>query len=163
MDPFGHATLYRRADTTDPFVIDEGTPLLLEDGGPIKLDGTNVVPGSWQGRSNICVADLDADGRLDILVGWAAGYMESDDPKIVLGCFRFATVKWFRNVGSNAAPTFRPGGYVRHNGWPLVAGGHNCAVHAVDWDGDGELELILGTDNGQLCVLDHDEFTFDIP
>ncbi len=163
MDPFGHATLYRRADEADPFVIDEGTALLLEDGSPIKLDGMNIVPGSWQGRSNLCVADLDADGRLDILVGWGAGYMESDDPKVVLGRFRYATVKWFRNVGSNADPKFRSGGFLRHDGWPIVAGGHNCAVHAVDWDGDDRLELILGTDNGQVCVLDHDEFTFDIP
>jgi hypothetical protein len=163
LDPYGHATLYRRPDASDPFVIDEGTLLPLEDGKPLKLDGSNAVPGSWQGRSNLCVADLDADGRLDILVGWGAGYQESDDPKVQLARFRFATVKWFRNVGSNAAPKFRPGGYLRHDGWPIVAGGHNCAVHAVDWDGDGKLELIFGTDNGQLCVLDHNEFTFDIP
>ena len=80
-----------------------------------------------------------------------------------LGRFRFAAVKWYRNVGTNAAPKFREGGFLRHDGWPIVAGGHNCAVHAVDWDGDGKLELILVTDNGQLCLLDHNEFAFDIP
>ena len=162
MDPYGHARLYRRVDS-DPFQIDGGTLLPREDGQPLKLDGFIMAPGSWQGRTNLCVVDLDGDGLLDILAGWGAGYLESRSHGETLGRFRFATVKWFRNVGSNANPGFREGGYLRHDGWPIVAGGHNCAVHAVDWDDDGKLELILGTDNGQLCLLDHNEFSFEVP
>ena len=77
--------------------------------------------------------------------------------------FRWGTVRWFRNVGTNQAPEFRAAGYLRHDGYPIIVGGHSCSAYAVDWDENGELELILGTDNGQLCVLDHDEFTFDVP
>ena len=163
MDPYGHARIYRRANAENPLEIDDGTPLLTEDARPLKLDGMVKAPGSWQGRTKLCVVDLDGDGLLDILAGWGAGYQEFRTGAESLSRFRFATVKWFRNVGSNSNPRFREGGFLRHDGWPIVAGGHNCAVHAVDWDGDGKLELILGTDNGQLCVLDHNEFTFDIP
>ena len=163
MDPYGHARLYRQVRTDDPFQIDAGTLLPRENGEPLKLDGLVQAPGSWQGRTQLCVVDLDGDGRLDIIAGWGAGYQEFRTPEESLSRFRFATVKWFRNVGTNADPKFREGGYLRHDGWPIVAGGHNCAVHAMDWDGDGELELIFGTDNGQLCILDHNEFTFDVP
>jgi len=163
MDPYGYARLYRRARQDDPFEIDAGALLPLEDGQPLKLDGLRMAPGSWQGRTQLCVVDLDGDGRLDILAGWGAGYQEFRTSEEALSLFRFATVKWYRNVGTNADPKYREGGYLRHHGWPIVAGGHNCAVHAVDWDADGELELIFGTDNGQLCVLDHNEFTFDVP
>ena len=162
MDPYGHARLYRCVEG-DPYQIDMGTLLPREDGQPLKLDGLRMAPGSWQGRTNLCVVDLDGDRKLDILIGWGAGYQESRSSHECLSRFRFATVKWFRNVGSNTHPKFREGGYLRHGGWPIVAGGHNCAVHAVDWDRDGKLELIFGTDNGQLCVLDHDEFSFDVP
>ena len=163
MDAYGHARLYRRADPRDPCQIDDGTLLTREDGKPLKLDGLIPYSSPWTGRSSLCAVDLDGDGRLDILVGWGAGYQESLTMEESMSHFRWGTVKWFRNVGTNQAPDFRAGGYLRHDGYPIIAGGHNCSVHAVDWDEDGELELILGTDNGQLCVLDHDEFTFDVP
>ena len=48
--------------------------------------------------------------------------------------------------------------------WVLLSDSEEAGRGAVaaDMDDDGALELILGTDNGQLCFLDHDAFTFEV-
>ena len=145
------------------YEIDAGTLLPLENGKPLKLDGHVKAPSPWLGRTNICVVDLDGDNNLDIVIGWASGYQEPKTSEEAHGYYRFATVKWFRNVGTNKTPKFRKGGYLKEDGWPLHAGGHNCGVHVADWDKDGKFELIIGTDYGQLFTLDHNEFSFDLP
>ncbi|HEX8299016.1 MAG TPA: FG-GAP-like repeat-containing protein [Rubricoccaceae bacterium] len=70
------------------------------------------------------LADLDRDGDLDLLVGTASG-----------------AIVTFRNTGTRAAPAFTAEE-------PLVAGRRRTAPALADMDGDGDLDLVAGTDAG---------------
>lgn len=104
-----------------------GTPEKLEaDGEPIRVPGGDAGP---------TVADWDADGRDDLLVG-------TDD----------GSVLWYRNVGTSAEPSLAAAetlvpateatGMVDAGG--PAAPGRRAKICASDWNGDGRLDLLLG-------------------
>ena len=72
------------------------------------------------------VADWDRDGDLDIFT--------NEKSQLVL----------YRNTGR--------GGYQResilHNGKPLSVSHHETSIKAIDWDSDGQLDLITGGESG---------------
>jgi hypothetical protein len=75
------------------------------------------------------LADLDADGDLDLLVG----------SRIAQGDDNSGTLTWFENVGSAGKPVFQDRG-------PLpVHGQFNYTPALADLDGDGDLDLVVGT------------------
>ncbi len=76
------------------------------------------------------LADVDADGDLDLLVG-------TEDRDVL----------FYRNVGTPAAPSFEEG--------PLEAGAlrFNTSPTAGDFDGDGDLDLVTGDLAGGLLYL----------
>jgi hypothetical protein len=76
------------------------------------------------------LADWDGDGDLDILVGNIAG-----------------NVSLLENVGTKTAPRFEARVKLEAGGRPLRTVGDAHPV-AVDWDGDGVLDLLIGEDNG---------------
>ncbi len=75
------------------------------------------------------VADLDLDGRKDVLVGEDKGY-----------------VYFFKNTGTNASPVLAAAEKLKANGvaisWP--SGQTDTRVWTDDWDGDGLPDLVLG-------------------
>ncbi len=83
-----------------------------------------------------CMFDWDSDGDLDLLVGNIAG-----------------GVTRIENVGSKTKPVF---GKERH---PVMAGKSALKVSgdagpvAVDWDRDGRLDLIVGSDDGEVAFF----------
>lgn len=84
--------------------------------------------------------DWDRDGKIDLLAGNGAGYVE-----------------WFRNLGTNAEPVFDLPKRLESDGFPLrVQAGYRGSVQGpnekkwgytcpciTDWDGDGYLDIIL--------------------
>jgi hypothetical protein len=84
--------------------------------------------------------DWNGDGRLDLVAGNSAGYIE-----------------WFENTGTRELPQFEARGYLKVNGQPIRrVAGENKSVQgpaeakwgyanptAVDWDLDGKLDLLV--------------------
>ncbi|WP_454020596.1 Ig-like domain-containing protein [Azospirillum sp. Marseille-Q6669] len=78
------------------------------------------------------VADLDGDGDLDVLVGNAAG-----------------DTLYYRNIGTRTNPTFTLAGT---NPFGLGRVGTNASTSFADIDGDGDLDALIGNQNGGIVV-----------
>jgi hypothetical protein len=105
--------------------------VLTQDDEPLQISGGDCIPK---------IADWDGDGRFDILSGSGHG-----------------GVYWLRNVGQKGAPEFaKPEELVSRppekrdakedgdeQGWP----GQRTQVCATDYDGDGDLDLLVGDYN----------------
>ncbi len=72
------------------------------------------------------LGDLDGDGDLDLLVGRASGYLTQ-----------------FRNDGTRTAPKF----VLTADEWEEIRPGRRSAPHLYDLDQDGDLDLLVGTDD----------------
>ncbi len=84
--------------------------------------GSNTVPA---------LADLDGDGDLDLVIGEAVG-----------------TLNLFRNTGTRQAPQFT----LETEDWLGIDVGRRAFPAFVDLDGDGDLDLVIGREEGGSVV-----------
>jgi uncharacterized protein (DUF2141 family) len=82
--------------------------------------GTNTTP---------TLGDLDGDGLLDLVVGEASG-----------------VINLYRNVGTRTAPKFA----LVSDHFQDIKVGRRSAPVLADMDGDGRLDIIIGSDDGTL-------------
>ena len=80
------------------------------------------------------LADLDADGDLDLLLG---NKIEADDETT-------GSVTWFENVGSAEAPAFADRGALS------ISGTFHLAPAVADLDDDGLPDIVIGTWQNQI-------------
>ena len=78
------------------------------------------------------LADLDGDGDLDLLVGEASG-----------------AVNYYRNDGTSGAAKF----VLVSDEWEGITGIRRSVPRPVDLDGDGDLDVVVGTESGRPLVL----------
>lgn len=123
----GHVYLLRNAaSTADPRYED---PVQLTAGGrPIDVFG---MPSPN-------FADFDGDGDLDLICGSFI-----DDLTL------------FENTGTRTAPQYATGRPLAREGHPIEM--HLCmiVVSSVDWDSDGDVDLIVGQEDGRVAFLEH--------
>ena len=82
-------------------------------------------------------ADWDGDGDLDLVCG------------SFLDHFTF-----FENVGTRQQPRYAAGRRLEHNGRPILMDLEMLRVTACDWDGDGDVDLIVGQEDGRVALIE---------
>ncbi len=98
--------------------------LLVNDGG-VALDDAS-------GRSSVAVIDLNGDGRKDLVLGNTAGEM-----------------RFFANVGTNAAPVFDGVVAIQAGGAAIdLAGTPRSRPFVGDFNADGTPDLLVGSEDG---------------
>ncbi len=83
-------------------------------------------------------ADFDGDGDLDLICG------EFVDK-----------LTWFENTGSRTHPRYAAGRYLTYNGKILKMDLCMIVPVALDWDKDGDVDLIVGQEDGRVAFLEN--------
>ena len=144
--------LYRRAGRDDLSALLPGEKLRYEDGGTIKSTGPYTPQGGdGRGRTKFQVVDWDRNGVLDIVLGVGPQPGSEFYSSYVLLC---------RNVGSNVEPLFKRPEVLLFDsaGKPLEFWRHAVHPALVDWDGDGQWEIVAGADLGFVWYFKPEHF-----
>jgi hypothetical protein len=130
LDHEGYLAFFRRSR-------EEGGDLRLSPGRRIFRDASgqllrlNAGEAGKSGRRKLCFTDWDGDGRLDLLVN-------------------SASVNLLRNVSTTEMPwTFQDEGPVDET----KLAGHTTSPTIVDWDRDGQPDLLIGAEDGHFYYL----------
>ncbi len=83
-------------------------------------------------------ADWDSDGDLDLICG---EFMDK--------------ITYFENVGTRTEPHYAPGRYLTFAGEPITMDLQMLQVVAVDWDRDGDVDLVVGQEDGRVALIEN--------
>jgi hypothetical protein len=112
----GMPIYWNRGTTREPdFVLDELHTVTL-------TRGSNSTPA---------LADMDADGDLDLFAGEASG-----------------TMNYYRNDGTPQAPAFT----LVTDTFGGIDAGRRSVPALLDYDGDGDVDLLIGREKGELLL-----------
>lgn len=123
----GYVYLLRNMATTSEPQYDK--PMKLNaDGKPIDVFG---MPSPN-------LADFDGDGDLDLLCGeFLDGFT------------------YFQNIGTRTDPRYAAPRRLPHDGRPLAMDLQMITPTAIDWDADGDVDLIVGDEDGRVALVEH--------
>jgi hypothetical protein len=102
------------------------------DGGAFAAIDSALVTIPRGSNTTPALGDLDGDGDLDLLVGEASG-----------------NLNFYRNDGTKATPSF----VLMSETFDDIRPGRRSAPHLADLDGDGDLDLLVGTDESGLVLF----------
>ena len=106
-----------------------GTPSKVSAGGR---------PVDVYGMPSPNFADFDGDGDLDLICGeFLDGFT------------------YFENVGTRTAPEYATGRRLRSEGKPIAMDLQMITPTAVDWDRDGDVDLIVGDEDGRVAFVEN--------
>ncbi|MEZ6044108.1 MAG: VCBS repeat-containing protein [Planctomycetaceae bacterium] len=104
---------------------------------PVKVEagGEPVDVYGWPSPN---FADFDNDGDLDLLCG---EFLDK--------------FTYFQNIGSRTEPEYAAGEFLMSHGQPLTMELEMIVPAAVDWDKDGDIDLVCGDEDGRVAFIEH--------
>ncbi|MCA9103586.1 MAG: VCBS repeat-containing protein [Planctomycetales bacterium] len=104
---------------------------------PVKINGSDK-PIDVYGAPSPNLADFDGDGDLDILCG---EFLDR--------------LTYFENIGTRSEPTYAAGRHLQRDGDTLHMELCMMVVVAYDWDNDGNVDVLVGKEDGRVALLRH--------
>ncbi len=83
-------------------------------------------------------ADWDGDGDLDLVCG---EFMDK--------------LSYFENTGTRREPVYAAGRYLQSNGENIQMELEMLQVASVDWDADGDVDLVVGQEDGRVALVEN--------
>lgn len=130
---------------TDPEALEMyiAGPLMLDNGEPVR---GSYIDANNNGDNHAVLVDWDNDGDLDLI-----------------NCSLYG-VWYYENVGGPDNPVFRAHGRMKAGGEEIHTFNHAGACDVADWNGDGRLDLIVGSENyGTQLLFDRSFIENDLP
>ena len=103
--------------------------------GMIEADGK---PIDVYGEPTPNFGDFDNDGDLDIICG---EFLDK--------------FTWFENIGSREKPKYKKGRYLKNGNGIIKMDLEMIVPVAVDWDKDGDIDLVVGDEDGRVAFVEN--------
>lgn len=143
LDLQGFLCVFPRTGTVE---VGAPTPLIDRLGRLIRLDGAFAQAGGC----SLWAGPWTGSGRIDILVGLSRGarhVIPAITGRPLTSLDDLPTVLLLENAGRGV---LIPRTVLLKDGRPLIVGTHGCSPSGVDWSGTGPLDLIVGSDDGNV-------------